>query len=577
MSVEFMNYESLLKPLLPLLRLSKRPNVRGLLRFISILASLITIYSVLFQALMSYEGQPHSWVTGFYWTLSTMSTLGYGDISFTTDLGRMFSILVLLSGIIFMLVLLPFTFIELFYEPWMKARASSLLPRRVPDEISGHVVLTFYGPLASALISKLHQFKYPYVVILPIAEEVTGLVDQGINAICGELNDPQTYLNARVEHAALVATTRSDLENTSIVFTARGIAESTPIVSTARDHASVDVLKLAGCTRVLDLTHLMAEALARRAIGGKKATHIIGRIDDLVVAEVDAAKTSLVGQNYIDAQYQTSVSIVGFWDRGQFEVGQEESTIQAHSVLVLAGTVAQLNDFEIKYCASENGKDHGPVIIIGGGRVGRETAVALARRGIDYRIVERLQGKPINADKYILGSGTDKAVLLQAGIEAASTVIITTHEDEMNTYLTIFCRLLHPDLQVISRATLERSVAALHRAGADIVMSYASMGSTALFNLLQRSDLLMIAEGLDVFKVKVPHQLHGKTLADSNIRQVSGCTVIGIDENDVTTTHPGPMTVLSENSEIVLIGTPAGEREFLKRFEVDDEIASVSV
>ena len=543
-------------------------NLRGLLRFILILLALITSFAIIFQFLMAYEGQSHSWITGFYWTLSTMSTLGYGDISLTSDMGRIFSIVVLLSGIIFMLVLLPFTFIELFYEPWLNARAAKLVPRRVSDKMTGHVILTFYGPLASALIPKLKQFNYPYVVVLPDPAEVTHLADIGIHAICGELNDPTTFLNARVEQAALVATTRSDVVNTSVAFTVRGITATTPVIATAREDASLDILKLAGCTRVLGLTHLMAEALARRAIGGQQITHVIGQIDDLLIAEVDASRTGLVAQTYASAQLQTSVSIVGFWARGHFEIGQAESMIEANTVLVMAGSRKQLDEFNAAFCSEDVQLQHAPVIIIGGGRVGRATARALTRRGIDYRIVEQLRERIGDPKKYIHGSGSDKAFLINAGIEHSPSVIITTRDDEVNTYLTIFYRLLRSDIQIICRASLESSVAPLHRAGADIVMSSASMGSNALFNLLQRSDLLMIAEGLNVFKVAVPNQLAGKSLAESNIRQKTGCSVIGIDQDNETTTNPAPTTILSPDSEIVLIGSPAGEREFLLQFPV---------
>jgi K+/H+ antiporter YhaU regulatory subunit KhtT len=92
------------------------------------------------------------------------------------------------------------------------------------------------------------------------------------------------------------------------------------------------------------------------------------------------------------------------------------------------------------------------------------------------------------------------------------------------------------------------------------------MGANALFNLLQRSDLLMIAEGLDVFKVKVPAELAGKTLAEANFRHRTSCSVIGIDSEHKTTTNPGPDSVLPADGEIVLIGTPAGETEFLRLF-----------
>ena len=58
------------------------------------------------------EEQEHSWLTGFYWTLTVMTTLGFGDITFHSDIGRLFSVLVLLTGVILLLIVLPFTFIR---------------------------------------------------------------------------------------------------------------------------------------------------------------------------------------------------------------------------------------------------------------------------------------------------------------------------------------------------------------------------------------------------------------------------------------------------------------------------------
>jgi len=547
--------------------LLKRRNARALLRFVLTLGLLVTSCAIIFQLLMVYEGQHHSFVTGLYWTLSTMSTLGYGDITFTTDLGRIYSILVLLSGIIYMLVLLPFTFIELFYEPWMASRAALRAPRTIPAEMSGHVILTFYDPVVTALIAKLIQFEYPYVLVLPELDDVLLLNEKGVNAIHGEFNDPDTFLRAGVERAAMVATTRSDIINTSVVFTARGITEKTLIISTVREESSTDIVKLAGCNRVLDLTHLMAESLARRAKGGNKLSHIVGRIDDLLIAEVDADRTSLVGVGYSEAQRATSISIVGFWARGNFEVGQPESVVEKNTVLVLAGSTQQLREFDANFQSTQTSTVTGPVLIVGGGRVGRATAASLERRGIDYCIVEQLHERVRNSRRVVHGSAADRDVLQQAGIENSPTVIITPRDDETNIYLTILCRLLRPDIQIICRSTFERSVASLHRAGADIVMSYASMGSNALFNLLQRSDLLMIAEGLDVFKTPIPAELEGKTIAEANIRHRTTCSIIGIDSDGKTMTNPDPDSVLPANGELVLVGTPTGESEFLKIFQ----------
>ena len=102
-----------------------------------------------------------------------------------------------------------------------------------------------------------------------------------------------------------------------------------------------------------------------------------------------------------------------------------------------------------------------------------------------------------------------------------------------------------------------------------MVMSYASMGANSLFNLLQRSDLRMIAEGLDVFKVPVPKALAGTTLQDSQIQEKTGCRLIGIDRHDHTLTNPAPDAVLPADAEIVLIGSPEAETNFLKAYPTE--------
>jgi voltage-gated potassium channel len=72
--------------------------------------------------MVEVEGVEHSWVTGFYWVLTVMSTLGFGDITFQSDVGRLFSIVVLVTGIVMLLIVLPFAFIRFFYAPWLEAQ-----------------------------------------------------------------------------------------------------------------------------------------------------------------------------------------------------------------------------------------------------------------------------------------------------------------------------------------------------------------------------------------------------------------------------------------------------------------------
>jgi Trk K+ transport system NAD-binding subunit len=543
-----------------------RRNLRVLARFFLVLVVMITVYSVGFHILMQREGQEHTWITGFYWTLTVMSTLGFGDITFHTDIGRVFSIVVLLSGTTFLLVLLPFTFIEFFYEPWMNAQAAARAPRRLPAEMRGHVLLTNHDAVTSALIRRLKQYHYPYALVVPEVEDALRLHDLGLNVVVGDLDDPETWARMRVEAAALVASTASDATNTNVAFTVRGLVKDLPIITSASDEASVDILKLAGSSFVLRLEEMIGQSFARRTLGGDAMSHVIGTFDELLIAEATTHRTPLVGKTLRESRLRENVgvTVVGVWERGHFEPAQPETEIHDNTVLVLAGSKEHL--FRYNELFSIYNVSGAPVVILGGGRVGRATALALAQRELDYRIVEVLRERIRDAKKYVLGSAADLAVLEKAGIRETSTVIITPHDDDVNVYLTIYCRQLRPDIQILSRATHERNVATLHRAGADIVLSYASMGASAVINLLQRSKILMVAEGLDLFEVRMPANLAGRTIAESAIRERTGCSVVAIRTERGMEVAPNPSKTLPANADIVLIGTAEAEERFLELY-----------
>lgn len=92
-----------------------------------------------------------------------------------------------------MLVLLPFTFIEFFYAPWMRAQTAARAPRELPVSMRGHVILTNYGPLATALIPMLKKYGYGYVVLCPTLPEALELEERHIRVAVGDLDDPETY------------------------------------------------------------------------------------------------------------------------------------------------------------------------------------------------------------------------------------------------------------------------------------------------------------------------------------------------------------------------------------------------
>jgi voltage-gated potassium channel Kch len=238
---------------------------RALSGLLALVAVIVAIDTVVFHQLMAREGQSHSWFTGIYWTLETMTTLGLGDIAFQSDLGRAFSTVVLMTGVILLFVLLPFTLIQFVYAPWLEARNAARTPRVLPAGVTGHIILTSYGPVEAALIQRLDQFHMPYIVIVGDTTRALALHDQGVRVMVGPIDDAATYRNAGIEHASLVATTLDDVANANVAITVREASETTPLVATASRESSGELLKQAGCQDVIQLGELLGRELARRS------------------------------------------------------------------------------------------------------------------------------------------------------------------------------------------------------------------------------------------------------------------------------------------------------------------------
>ncbi len=536
----------------------RRRDIRMVLVLLSTFVVLVVAFTVIFHELMAREGQNHSWATGFYWTLVTMTTLGFGDITFTSDLGRVFSVVVLLTGTAFLLILLPFAFIQFVFVPWMARRDATRAPRSLPDSTAGHIVLTRLGPIEDDLIRRADQAGLDYVVLVGELEEALRLHDEGYRVMVGDRDDPATHRAARVDQAALLATTLPDTTNANVIFTAREASPSVPVVATASEAASIDILELAGADEVLRLGELLGAAMADRTLAPDGRSHEIGHYAGVLIAEARVAGTSLAGARLAEVALRErfGVGVIGVWDHGVFALATPDSVLSPSAVLILAGSAEQLAAYDEAF---DTGADReGDVVIIGAGRVGRAAARRLDEAGTSLRIVER-DAERRRDDRYIIGNAADLEVLATAGIDGATGVLITTHDDDINIYLAIYIRRLRPDIRIVARANLSRNVSTLYRAGADSVLSYASTGAAAIWNHLRGNDTLVIAEGLDVFRARVPPEMHGRTLAESDLRRRTGCNVVAIEHGDALVGNPSGDAVLHPDADLILIGDEAGQ------------------
>ena len=544
-----------------------RRDLRVLLRYAAFLGAVIALYAVLFQAIMvQVEGQSHSWITALYWTLVTMTTLGFGDVVFTSDIGRLFTIAVLGSGVVLLLIVLPFTFIRFFYAPWLEAQVRLRAPRRVPSSVRGHVIISRHDEIASVLIERLRSEGIPYYVVEPDPAEAAHLLSQGITVVTGELDSRATYDGLQVEQARLLFANREDTTNTNITLTVREVSRDVPIVGVVEHEDSTDILELSGCTHVLPLKVRLGEYLANRVSAGLGTVDVIGTFEGLQIAEFSARNTPLAGLTVRDTRLRerTGLNVVGVWHRGRLRPAFPHSPITSESILVVAGIPAQLTALDSLLETTPHSE--APVIVIGAGTVGGAATHALKRKGVpvhvlerDPRALERLMGV---ADRVFVGDANDREALREAGLEDAPSVLLTTNDDAMNVYLAVYCRRLKPDLRIVSRITHDRNLEAIHRAGADFVLSYSSLGAEAVMSLLEGHELVILGEGVDLFSVRLPPSLENKTLAETGIGSRTGLSVVAMRQEGQLVTKLRASMQMEAGAQLIMLGSVQQRRAF---------------
>jgi Trk K+ transport system NAD-binding subunit len=543
-----------------------RRQLAPFVKYVVLLLAVVSLYGWLFHVIMAREGQVHSWFTGIYWALTVMSTLGFGDITFESDLGRAFSTVVLLTGMVLLLIILPFLFIRIVSARWLEPRSRGRIRelQSVPEGLEDHVLICVNDPIAPGLIRLLQLADESVYLIEPDADVAMHMQDAGVPVITGEIDSVETYRAAGAARARLVLANASDTINSNIVLTVRELSDSVPVVALAEVEDSIDVLELSGATHVLPLIHQLGEHLANRVSAGTSRANVIGKFHHLLLAEFPVHNTPFQGRTIRDTRLRefTGVTIVGVWERGRFLTPRPDLELSPLSVPVVIGTPEQISELDevlVIYDANPN-----PVLILGGGKVGQAAAVALKRRDIAVHMVERnpelerqIAGIP---DRLFLGDAADRRVLDEAGIAETPCVLLTTHDDAMNVYLTVYCRRLNPDARILTRVTHQRNVEAIQRAGADFVLSYASLGVQTVYSIVQGRELVVLGEGVDLFYVPLPPSLEDKTLADTGIGARTGLNVIGIQKDGRFVTNLTADRRLSMGSTLVALGS-AAQRE----------------
>jgi len=499
-----------------------------------------------------------------------MSTLGFGDVVFESDIGKMFSMIVLTTGIIQIMVLLPVVFIR--FGPWIERITRVRVPTAVPSSTTNHAIITCNNSqITLGLLAHLQSDGIPTYIIQPDKEEAARQYVDGLPVIVGEADTLETFKALKIHEARIVVVNDHDTINTNSILTIRELDADVPIVTIAHQEQSVDVLELSGATHVLPLKRWLGEQLADRVNAFHSRLSDIGVFGELNISEMAVGGSILEGKTIAETKLRarTGVSIAGVWQGSQLKAARSDLKLQSNQVVVLIGTADQLKLLGSESSPVSMGPD--PVLVIGGGRVGIAAAKRLTEKMMRVHIVEKnpnLEGVLSDAcDEVHIGDAAEYRVLEQAGISKASAVVVTTNDDAVNIYLTSYCRHLNNRVRIVSRITHERNIDASHRAGSDLVLRYSSLGVEAVLAAMENRKMMVLGEYLQFYHVPTPESLHGKTLAESHIGSETGVIVLGVESENQLTTNPSKDFTFSLGSTLHVLGSADQLERFKERFQ----------
>jgi voltage-gated potassium channel len=225
----------------------------------------------------------------FYYTLVTASTVGYGDVTPTTEGATLFAMSVLLLGTASFAVALG-----TLLTPAIEARLANALGTMNDSQLElldDHFIVVGVGDLTGPILEELVEGGAPFVVISRDPEHSQRLRERGYEVITADPSEEEPLERAGIDRArALVAATDDDAQDAMVILTARELNPDLLIVAAATDRENVKKLRRAGADTVLSPSVIGGHLLVQSAFGQAGMEDVADRIlsvdDEADVARV---------------------------------------------------------------------------------------------------------------------------------------------------------------------------------------------------------------------------------------------------------------------------------------------------
>ncbi len=203
----------------------------------------------------------------FYMTLTTMTTVGYGEIRALSHAGRVFNSFLIFFGVMVMFLGvggITQTVIELELNQFFGKRRTKIMI----DKLKDHFIICGFGRVGRGAADELRKAGVPFVVIDHSEERVERAIHAGMLAVLADATLDQALQEVGIGRArGLVATLASDADNLFVILSAKALNSKLHLSARVDEETSQDKMRRAGADFVFapynSTGHRMAQALLK--------------------------------------------------------------------------------------------------------------------------------------------------------------------------------------------------------------------------------------------------------------------------------------------------------------------------
>ena len=295
---------------------------------------------------------------GFYMSLITLTTVGYGEVHPLSVHGRLFASFLMLLG-----VTTVFASIAVLGETLLRLEMSDYFQRRRRDRmlknISGHYIVCGAGRVGRSVIEELLRSETNVVLIDNTVDRAKWGTDKGVITLVGDATKDEVLRWARVDTAkGLVAAISSDAENVYVTLSAKVLNPDLVISARATDEQAEEKLKRAGATTVFTpysfIGHRLAQSMLRPhvvsfldiASAFRKSSDLHLEIEQLQVTGHSPMRSQSLEQLQLGSKHGVIVLAIQHKSGVMQFNPPADLSIQAGDVLIAMGEPAKLKVLE---------------------------------------------------------------------------------------------------------------------------------------------------------------------------------------------------------------------------------------